>query len=345
MTNAIAPPPRDNATSDAPKEAFRLACSPMQFAEIKSDDPDVRPFQMVARSPDAIDHWYWGRIVHDFSGMQLRKSSCPVDYCHDERDEIGFADSFQVTDDGLVVSGSLIVLEDNDRASKVFKRGKAGMPYEASIDWIGSGSELEYIPEDVTTEVNGRQFEGPGYVVRKWPLRSVAVCPYGADADTSTQFSDDAGNVSVRVFTQGEDTMSKDTPRKTDDEQGDDAAKTHSESPVVPAGTITPDTLKKFGDAFGDKAMTYLTAGLTFESATLQFAEHRVEVAEANAKKFADAAAAKDKEIEELQTKLKQFGKDLGESDPVATDPDDAGKKKARVFSGGKAVRSNADNN
>jgi hypothetical protein len=34
--------------------------------------------------------------------------------------------------------------------------------------------------------VNGYQFEGPGIIVREWPLRGVAICPYGADANTES---------------------------------------------------------------------------------------------------------------------------------------------------------------
>lgn len=34
--------------------------------------------------------------------------------------------------------------------------------------------------------VNGYDFEGPGVIIREWPLRGVAICPYGADANTES---------------------------------------------------------------------------------------------------------------------------------------------------------------
>jgi hypothetical protein len=37
--------------------------------------------------------------------------------------------------------------------------------------------------------VNGFQFAGPGIVIREWPLRGVAVCPYGADMNTRSELA------------------------------------------------------------------------------------------------------------------------------------------------------------
>ncbi len=333
-------PPTGNETAEIPASAFQLTGSPMQFMG-GHEDADARPFSLVARSLDAIEHPWWGRIVHDMEGMQLRKPTCPVDYCHDPDNLIGVANGSSVTEDGLEVSGELIVLEANDEADKVFKRGKAGLPYEASIDWIGEGTELEYIPEDVTTEVNGRQFEGPGYVVRQWPLRSVAVCPYGADSSTSTQFAEtESDAVSVRVFTESatesNDSMKKETTEKKD---VPDEAKQLSDDSAKPAQGVNMETLKQFNDAFGDKAMEYLTAGLTFDAARLQFAEHRADTAEANAKKFQDQSESDKKALVDAQEKLKQFGDANGQEAPIDGDSDGGEPKTARIFSGGKAVR------
>ena len=345
-------PPTTNATADAPRDAFQLTCGPLQFRDGSDDAPELRPFEMLARSAEPIEHWYWGRIVHDFDGMQLRKDRCPIDWRHDECVELGFADSFEVTDDGLQLSGSLIVLEENDRADQVHKRGKAGMPYEASIDWIGDGSELEYIPEDVTTEVNGRQFAGPGYVARKWPLRAAAICPYGADAATATQFSDAADIPSVRVFTQAEQrTVAPETNNTATEADNGDDTKQHADTPApekktdaaaVPAGTITPDTLKQFNDAFGAKAMEYLQAGLSYDAARLQFADHRATLAEDEAKQLREQLGERDAELKAATEKLKQFGDGNGQAAPLNGDnptDGDAAPAKAKIFSGGKALR------
>lgn len=356
MTTATRP--TTNGVADAPADACRFrASAQLQFADTH-DTGDLRPFRMTARSNGPIVHEYWGRIVHDFDGMELRKESCPVDYCHRADSTLGFADQFSTGENGLEVAGSLIVLQENDEADRVYKRGKAGFPYEASIDWIGPETEIEWIPEDVSTEVNGQQFEGPGYVVRKWPLRALAICPYGADSDTETKFSDtNADNVSVRVFTQSPDedeNVSDETKTKTTETKtAPDASKQHTETKpgtetpttaTPAAGSITPDTLKQFNESFGDKAMDYLTAGLSFDAARLQFADHRVALAEAETKQFEEQVAERDKQLAAANELLKQFGADIGQETPVDTPAGGEGGSggapaAAKLFSGGRCVR------
>lgn len=144
------------------------------------------PLTMTARSAKAIDHWFWGRVVHDLGGM-FHKSKIPVDYCHEE--EIGFLDKFGASKDGLVVSGAIVPTGVNsDPSDKIIARLKGGVPYEASINFAGDGTVIEVVSEGATVEVNGFTFLGPGLVFREWPLRGVAICPYGADMNTETSF-------------------------------------------------------------------------------------------------------------------------------------------------------------
>jgi len=62
---------------------------------------------------------------------------------------------------------------------------REGVPYEASINFGGDGIKIQELGDGETTEVNGARFDGPGIVVREWPLRGVAICPYGADMNTA----------------------------------------------------------------------------------------------------------------------------------------------------------------
>jgi hypothetical protein len=141
---------------------------------------------MVARSGQPIEHWYWGRVVHDMSGFKRHKETLAVDYCHDE--ECGFLDRFEVdADHNLVVSGALVATDDtNDRARRIAVLARGGVPYEASIDFSGDGIVVEEVAAGASVDVNGYKFAGPGAVIRQWPLRGVAVCPYGADMHTSS---------------------------------------------------------------------------------------------------------------------------------------------------------------
>lgn len=299
---------------------------------------------MRARSGDPINHPYWGRIIHDMSGMIVQKESITVDYTHGFDEVIGYADKFSASNDGLEVSGALVSVHEQDRAAEVYLKGKAGVPYEASIDWEGDDLELEYIPEDVTTEVNGQQFAGPGYVARRWPLRALSICRYGCDADTRTQFSKgqtgEESVVSVRVFSQTEgdsqvaDNKPGDKPTETQQAaQAPEDAKQHSETPAekpaadagatqnaVAPGSISLDTLKQFSDEFGnDLGTQYLRQGLTLEAARFQFAQHKQTQAEAETKKLRDQLAERDRQLGEASSKLKQFGESLGQETPVDT--------------------------
>jgi hypothetical protein len=63
---------------------------------------------------------------------------------------------------------------------------REGVPYEASIFFGGDGIKIQEIAEGQVEQVNGREFAGPGVIVREWPLRGVAICPYGADSNTES---------------------------------------------------------------------------------------------------------------------------------------------------------------
>jgi len=65
------------------------------------------------------------------------------------------------------------------------------VPYEASINFGGSGIQVEEVAAGQAVPVNGYRFDGPGIVIREWPLRGVAVCPYGADMNTRSELAQD----------------------------------------------------------------------------------------------------------------------------------------------------------
>lgn len=144
------------------------------------------PFKMVARSGQPIEHWFWGNVVHDLAGMHMHKSRIPIDYVHDAKEIIGYLNHFDADSGDLVASGALVPFKDSDRATEIIHKSKLGVPYEASINFGGDGIKVEDVPEGAVAQVNGYQFEGPGVIVREWPLRGVAVCPYGADMNTES---------------------------------------------------------------------------------------------------------------------------------------------------------------
>ena len=158
-----------------------------EFVATGEGATDSRRFRMLARSDKPMEHWYWGNIAHDMDGMQ-HKDRIAVDYAHNDGEVIGYVDTFAVGKEGLILEGELVSLAAGDRADEVYQKGKAGIPWEASINFAGP-MRVEEVDEDESAEVNGYELAGPAVIVREWHLRGVAICPYGADAMTQTQFN------------------------------------------------------------------------------------------------------------------------------------------------------------
>lgn len=256
--------------------AFALGSAQGQSANV--------PVKLRALSGDPVNHWWWGRIVLDLSGMQLHKDRLPLDWCHDVDQIVGYLDKFDSGKGALDCSGMLTPAMEGDRASQIIAQGMAGVPFEASIYW--DELRIEEVLPGGSAQVNGRSVDGPCYVVRQWRLRGVAVCPYGVDAMTSTKFSH-AGHADrpVRVHSlsqpPGDTAMSdaaspKPTPAPGSAPGAAPATPTPvtiaSEPPPAPGAPGVPEAPgQKYLTAFGEKGATYFAKGLTFEQAT---AEH-----------------------------------------------------------------------
>ena len=169
-----------------PAAACTLVVGEFEIGD-NGDGAKSAPVKLVARSGKAIEHWFWGRVVHDLAGMHLHKSRIPIDYVHDSKEVIGYLNRFDTESGDLVTSGALVPFKDSDRATEIIHKSKAGVPYEASINFGGDGIKIEDVLEGHMSEVNGQRFDGPGIIVREWPLRGVAICPYGADANTESK--------------------------------------------------------------------------------------------------------------------------------------------------------------
>lgn len=172
--------------SNIPADACRFAGGEVSLGDNGASAKTV-PVRIKARSGQPIEHQFWGKIVHDLAGMRLHKAKLPIDYAHDDKQVIGFLNHFDGSGGDLWASGALVPFR-GDKAEEVIFKAAAGIPYEASIFWGGNGIKIEEVGEGMVAQVNGYQFDGPGLIVREWPLRGVAICPYGADSQTETMF-------------------------------------------------------------------------------------------------------------------------------------------------------------
>lgn len=302
-------------TKQVPITALRMTGIPLKFRG--NSKPEVGsdiPVTMLARTADPIDHWYWGKVAHDLAGMSVA-SEIPIDYCHDSGEVLGFADTFTVTDDGLETSGSLIPFSADDRATEVAHKAARGVPYQASIDFSQGEIAIEQVPENHFTTVNGREFEGPGIIIRKWTLGGVAICPYGADPGTSTTFANDASEATVTVLQTTEEV----NPMTVETNATTETTSSEALAPVVDHFASYSQQLKRYADRFGaTNGVEWFSAGKTWEQAL----DLHCQSLEASGKQLTAT-------IHDLQAKLAAFA---GVESPVDSMPEEADRNGKKPF-------------
>lgn len=311
-----------------PAEALRFDAGPFALADGEGKE-GKHPVKMRARSGQPIVHWYWGKIVHDMAGFKAAKPTIPIDYCHYSDEVLGFLNEFKTSNAGLDVAGELVKFREDDRSAEVIHKAKAGVPYEASIFFDPNSLSIEEVGPNAEVEVNGFKLQGPAVIVRKWSVRGVAICPYGADGKTQTKFAADQAGESVQFV----------TPHQEPDAMGQPATIPAPANPAPAPAASTPSALsapsavpsaappnpaapadqaaafraelKRFTEKFGaENGTKWFTEGKTFEQAL------ELHVAEVNTK-----LTAKDAEIAALNAKLAVIPR--GEAEPVSMSTDE----------------------
>ncbi|TWU12864.1 hypothetical protein CA54_16900 [Symmachiella macrocystis] len=270
------------------------------------DGGKTTPVELLARTSEPVDHYYWGRVVHDFAGMKLSKPQLLLDWCHYSDEVLGFLDRFEVRPEGLYCSGEIVPYLDRDKATEIVFKSAAGVPYESSINFNGSGIKVEEIGPGESVQVNGREFVGPGAVIREWPLRGVAICPYGADQNTAAEFADGGADVLIEYLeNDGGPIVAKEnetagavedetvTEPETDASSGGDVKEVTGEFAGGDVGDVTGEVAPavvpaaagelsteggRFLEAFGDRGGVWFAQGLSFDAAQAKyFGEMRAE--------------------------------------------------------------------
>jgi hypothetical protein len=261
-------------------------------------------------------------------GMQLSRGQVPLDYNHDTSEVIGYLNHFSVDSEGLQVAGVLTPYRDQDRASEIIYKMGQGVPYEASINFAGQGIKVQEIPEGRSTEVNGFEFQGPGVVIREWPLRGVAITPYGADSSTRvTAFGDDAEvtveieevemadekqveAVETEVSDAVETVDSVETPEV--EESVEEVSDTQEEVVAAGAGELSDRAVegKRFLAAFGPLGGVWFAEGLEFSDAQQRYIKTLEEKVDFLTKRVEEPArvsgddGAEFSDVTETETKL-----------------------------------------
>lgn len=269
-----------------PTAALRFTTTTVEVGEQNGSEAKTAPFRMVARSGQPITHWYFGKVAHDLSGMYVAngKSRISVDWEHGGI-PLGYANHFDFSSGDLVIAGTLIPY-DGDKAEEIIYKAKNGVPFEASISWGGEETVIEEYAEGQTTTVNGYEFAGPGVVVRKWPLRSMAICREGADQNTSTEFTNNETiNIEVKNMGEVETVENQAVVEATQNETKEVAEATAVEATAVAEEVAVEPTVEvtnkveesqgtKYMRVFGEsQGAIYFAKGLNFETAMLTHLE------------------------------------------------------------------------
>lgn len=344
----------ETATRAVPAAALQFA-SEISLSD-NGESAKSAPISLVARSSKPTDHPYWGRCVHDFAGMSVHKPRLPIDYCHDQKEVIGYANKFDSSSGDLVASGALVPYRGSDRATEIIHKSKMGIPYEASVRFCQDGLVVEEVPEFAITQVNGTQFAGPGVVFRKWSLRGIAVCPYGQDMHTSSNFSESAAGATVTIITAKESHMTNETAAEavateqpaveaTTTETATEAApeaavevateapaEAAQEAPAVEANPVemsAPAPGQQFLDAFGEQGGVWFAQGKSFDECRTLFTASLQE-------KLSAVTSERDRFCAELHV-MRGESEPVSFSAPQASDQDSALYKLTAAFGGDEA--------
>ena len=178
---------------------LNLVCEPGSItieaeAESASTDAGAKPklprFSMIAYSggPMQIAGWRYP-VVLDLAGLNIPSQHRPIRMGHDAMLGVGHTDSIRIEDSKLIATG--IVSRGTDAAREVVASARNGFPWQASIG--ASADEYEFIKENQTVVVNGRQFAGPLNVVRRSTLGEISFVDLAADQTTSVSVAASSG--------------------------------------------------------------------------------------------------------------------------------------------------------
>ena len=219
-----------NKTPGNQKPPDRLELTAQMDITAGADAGDGKPalprFSMVAYTggPMRVAGWRYPVVV-DLAGLAVPRQNAPIRESHGAR--IGHAESIRVEAGTLVAAG--VISCTGQVAREVVADAKNGFPWQASIG--ASVDQFEFIKENQSALVNGRDFAGPLNVVRKATLGEISFVDLGADGNTSANV---AASAKEKQLMDGNDTITQDTTATV---EGQEAPKVEAKAQ---AGTDAP---------------------------------------------------------------------------------------------------------
>ena len=166
--------------------------------------PGLPRFTMIAYTGGAMRLAGWRYpVVVDLAGLAIPSQSRPIRFGHDANSGVGHSDAIRVEGGKLIATG--FVSRDTPAAKEIVVSAKNGFPWQASIG--ASVEQFEFVKEEQTVLVNGRDFAGPVNVVRKATLGEISFVDLGADGNTSANV---AATAKENIAMDGKDTTTQD---------------------------------------------------------------------------------------------------------------------------------------
>ncbi len=149
--------------------------------------PTIPKFECVAYNGGIIRPRltapYYGDVIIDLAGVTVEAGGkdLPTLYAHDQTDPIGHCEGVSI-DAAIKASGLLSVPGPSN--TKVTSAAANGFKWRISVGM--AITEIERIEANQQTNVNGKVFRGPLYVVRKGILQEISFLAIGANGRNAT---------------------------------------------------------------------------------------------------------------------------------------------------------------
>ena len=143
-------------------------------------------FRMVAYTGGPMKVAGWRHpVVIDLAGLAIPSQSRPIRFGHDAAAGVGHTSAVGVEDGRLVASG--VISRDTHAAKEVVASARNGFPWQASVG--ASVEAFEFLRENQSATVNGREVQGPLNIVRRATLGEISFVDLGADGGTTASIA------------------------------------------------------------------------------------------------------------------------------------------------------------
>ena len=170
-------------TQKVPKNALVFNEQADGVLSFSQNEGEEKKLAMLGYSGALMDHWWWGKVAVDVSGVKFGRKPYPILEDHMTEKKIGVA--FSVDSSNNQINFPEIKPLKNKFSEEVLSNMEAGFPYQASISI--KPTKIEEVTDGASADVNGYTVKGPAVIFRESTFRESSVCVFGVDNKTNTK--------------------------------------------------------------------------------------------------------------------------------------------------------------